>query len=165
MISYDFHLSLAFWLGFVSRSIERTLEEQLASHGVGLQEVKILACLAMCEELSQAELAAMIGIEPSTLVRVLDRMEKCGWVRRHPSAHDRRRNLIRATEQATPVWKTIVREGEKVEKLATMGISRLELAQLQETIQRMVRNLKGSTDLPGDTGRDREQVKPEGRGP
>jgi len=155
MISYDFHLSLAYWLGFVSRSIERALEERLAPHGVGLQEVKILACLAMCEELSQSELGAMIGIEPSTLVRALDRMEKCGWVRRHPSAHDRRRNLIRATEKAKPVWKTIVREGKKVENPAIAGIGKPELKQLQEAVRQMVRNLKGSTNLPGDEGCDR----------
>ena len=163
MISYDFHLSLAYWLGFVSRSIERALEEKLAPHGVGLQEVKILACLAMCEELSQSELCAMIGVEPSTLVRALDRMEKCGWVRRHPSARDRRKKLIRATEQAKPIWKKIVQEGEKIEKQATAGISKPELKQLQETIQQLVRNLDGSPDSRSAEECDPKQSKPERR--
>jgi len=161
MISYDFNLSLAFWLGFVARAIERALEERLEPHGAGIQEVKILACLAMCEELSQSELGAMIGIEPSTLVRALDRMEKCGWVRRHPSANDRRRNLIRATEQAQPIWKTIIEEGIKVEQQAIAGFGKPELAQLQEAVRQMVRNLKGSTDLPGDRGGEQGRFQPE----
>lgn len=165
MISYDFHLSLAYWLGFVSRAIERALEEQLAPHGLGLQEVKILACLAMSHELSQSELGAMIGIEPSTLVRALDRMEKSGWVRRHPSARDRRRKLIRATEQAKPVWRKVVQEGEKIEKQAISGIGKSQLQQLQEAIRQMVRNLQGSTDLAGHKECDHGPSKSEPRRP
>ena len=163
MISYDFHLSLVFWLSFVTRAIERVLEERFGPHGIGLQETKVLGCLAMYRELSQTELGAMIGIEPSTLVRTLDRMEKSGWVRRHPSSKDRRKNLIRATQRVEPVWKIIIREGQKVEKQAIAGISQFELRQLQAVIRRMVRNLQGSSDLPGTDDRRRKRSEPEHR--
>ena len=61
----------------------------------------MLACLALSGELAQNELAMQLRIEPSTLVRVLDRMERDGWIVRRPSPQDRRKNIIHPTEKVT----------------------------------------------------------------
>jgi DNA-binding MarR family transcriptional regulator len=47
---------------------------------------------------SQAEIADALGADPSTMVRMLDQLEKRAWVRREPSPVDRRSTLPVLTE-------------------------------------------------------------------
>lgn len=52
------------------------------------------------EGLVQRELAERIGIEGPTLVRLLDAMERDGWVIRVPSPNDRRQKVVKVTPKA-----------------------------------------------------------------
>jgi DNA-binding MarR family transcriptional regulator len=45
----------------------------------------------------QRELAAMCGLDPSTLVPILDGMERRGWIERRRHPHDRRAHLVALT--------------------------------------------------------------------
>lgn len=57
--------------------------------------------------LAQAELAERLGIEGPTLVRVLDRLERGGLVRRIADVHDRRCKVVTLTESAAPVLNQV----------------------------------------------------------
>lgn len=57
--------------------------------------------------LRQNELADRLGIEGPTLVRLLDRLEKDGLVRRETLASDRRQRQITLTAQADPLLATV----------------------------------------------------------
>ena len=46
---------------------------------------------------SQSEIAEELGADPSTMVRLLDQLEKRGWVKREPSPVDRRRSISAAS--------------------------------------------------------------------
>ena len=61
--------------------------------------MQVLACLALRQSATQTEIAEMIGVEPPTLVRVIDRMEQSGWIARRSDPSDRRKNAIRATKK------------------------------------------------------------------
>ncbi len=66
------------------------------SHVTGPQ----LACLApLADEpaLTATELARRVHLSPSTVVRILDRLEARGLVRRERSSEDRRRVMVSAT--------------------------------------------------------------------
>ncbi|WP_461210138.1 MarR family winged helix-turn-helix transcriptional regulator [Desulfocurvus sp. DL9XJH121] len=56
--------------------------------------------------LPQKELAARMGVEGATLVRMLDGMEKDGWVRRRVSPEDRRVNLVEIQDKALSFMTT-----------------------------------------------------------
>ncbi len=58
--------------------------------------------------LPQGRVAELLGVEGPTLVRLLDRMEKEGWVRRQPSETDRRVKLVALTDQARPVYDAML---------------------------------------------------------
>jgi MarR family transcriptional regulator for hemolysin len=140
-IGYEFERSLGFWIGSTARAIEQSLNARLAPHGITIRQVQVLACLAYRQELSQTEIAEMIGLEASTLVRILDRMERDGWVTRTPAPDDRRKKIISVTAKVKPLWKTIVKEGKSVERDATRGLSERQLTQLQKTLGSMLQNL------------------------
>ena len=66
--------------------LERAANEELSKHGITLRQVQVLGALAIFGEQTQAVLADRLLVESSTLVRILDRMERDGWVERVPLA-------------------------------------------------------------------------------
>jgi MarR family transcriptional regulator for hemolysin len=57
----------------------------------------------------QGELAERIGVEGPTLVKLLDRMARRGWVQRRPSPDDRRCKTVHLTPKARGVVQKIRR--------------------------------------------------------
>ena len=143
-VSYDFEQSLGFLIGSTARAIEQALNARLAPHGITIRQVQVLACLALHNELSQSEIAELIGLEASTLVRLLDRMERDGWVRRKPAPDDRRKKLISATTKVKPLWMTIADASELIEKQATDRFSDQQLVQIKTTLAEILASLRRS---------------------
>lgn len=147
-LNYDFQQSPSFWIGLTNHALEQAVNRELAPTGITLRQVQVLACLSLYGERSQVELAEDLRIEPSTVVRVLDRMERDGWIARHPAPDDRRKKLIRATAKVEPTWKRIIKLGERVKKTATAGFSKKELSTLRDMLERIRTNLEADTPSP-----------------
>ena len=101
---YDFDQSVGYWIMLTSQAYQKALNNELAPHGITFRQSQVLAWLALKGELSQADLAAHMLIEPPTLVGVLDRMERDGLISRVASPLDRRCKLIRANPEARLIW-------------------------------------------------------------
>jgi MarR family transcriptional regulator, transcriptional regulator for hemolysin len=141
VLEYDFEKSVGFWVCQTSHALQRAFNEELAPQGVTYRQAQVLGCLALEGELSQTDLADRMGIEPPTLVGILDRMERDGWIRRDGDKTDRRRKLIQATPAAKPVWSKIVGVAKRVRARASRGMSAAELAQLKKLLTRIQTNL------------------------
>ena len=148
MLQYDFDESVGYWVVMTTRALRRALDSQLAQEGITLRQWEVLAWIALENELSQAELAERLGIEAPTLVGVLDRMERDGWLDRISCPHDRRKKRIRATDKAQSVWTRMVDCARLVREQATQGISQEELALFKTLCERIRSNLGGATDAP-----------------
>ena len=101
---YDFDHSIGYWIMLASQAYQKALNNEFAPHGITFRQSQVLGWLALEGELSQAELAARMLIEPPTLVGVLDRMERDGLISRIASSVDRRCKLIRVNPEARAVW-------------------------------------------------------------
>jgi MarR family transcriptional regulator, transcriptional regulator for hemolysin len=141
-LSYDFHQSIGYWLTITTQAYHRAVSEELLPHGITYRQSMVLGWLALEGELSQTELAAKMMVEPPTLVGIIDRMERDGWISRHNCPSDRRKNLIRANPAAEPVWEKIVECAMRVRERATHGLSERELATLKKLLRRVGQNLK-----------------------
>lgn len=141
-LAYDFERSVGFWGCQTSHALQRAFNEQLAPAGITFRQAQVLGCLALEERLTQTDLAERLGIEPPTLVGVLDRMEREGWIRRSGDPHDRRRKWIEATAAAAPIWRRVVAAARQVRRRATRGLAAAELAQLQQLLARVRENLQ-----------------------
>jgi DNA-binding MarR family transcriptional regulator len=91
----------------------------------------------------QAELADRVQVEPSTIVRIVDRMERDGWIERASSPTDRRVKLLRTTDKIKPVWKTIQQVGDQIIRQTTEGLSERQVAQMLKSLETMCGNLGG----------------------
>lgn len=91
--------------GFLVKSVGKLYIEEfdrLARERIGLTsaQCRLLGALAMhgdpdeVEPLSQAELAQRLDLTPMAVAGLCDRMAAAGWIRREPSATDRRVNKI-----------------------------------------------------------------------
>jgi MarR family transcriptional regulator for hemolysin len=141
VLEYDFTESVGYWVIMTAQALERALNDELAPHGITYRQCQVLGGLALHGPLSQRELASRMRIEPPTLVGILDRMERDGWISRRPCADDRRKNLIHPTRHAKPVWSKIVTCAKRVRARATAGISRQEFETLKDLLQRIGENL------------------------
>lgn len=128
MLQYDFENSVGYWICTTSHAMRRTLEGRLQEQGITFRQWEVLAWLACDGNVSQAELAECMGIEPPTLAGVLARMERDGWVDRRCCDDDRRRNRLVPTPKAEEVWQRALRICHDVRAQATAGFTAAELA-------------------------------------
>jgi len=141
MLEYDFENSAGFWICTASNAFQRAFNEELAPQGVTFRQAQVLGCLALEGELSQTDLADRMRIEPPTLVGILDRMERDGWIRRDGDKRDRRRKLIQATPSAKPAWSKVVAAAKRVRTRATRGLSAPELEEMRRLLGMVRSNL------------------------
>jgi MarR family transcriptional regulator for hemolysin len=142
MLEHDFENSLGYWICTASHAFQRAFNEELAPQGVTYRQAQVLGCLALEGTLSQTDLAERMRIEPPTLVGILDRMERDGWIRRDGDKQDRRRKLIQPTAAAKPAWAKVVAAARQVRERAAGGLSAAQLDQLRKLLTTVRTNLQ-----------------------
>jgi MarR family transcriptional regulator for hemolysin len=141
-LEYDFENSIGCWLITSSQAYQRAVNDELAPQGITFRQCQVLALLSMFGPISQAELAQKMEVEPPTLVGILDRMERDGWIRREACPEDRRRKLVHPTKAAEPVWNKITAAARRVRQRAIKGLTASQIGQLKETLDVVRRNLE-----------------------
>ncbi len=141
MLEYDFEESVGYWVCMTSHELERALNAELSEHGITYRQWQVLGWLALEGSLAQSELAERMRIEAPTLVGILDRMERDGWITRQACADDRRKKLIRATPRVEPIWSKIAAAARRVRARATQGLNPKELQNLKELLATVRANL------------------------
>jgi MarR family transcriptional regulator for hemolysin len=78
-----------------ARAWRQKLDERLKPMGLSQAKWRTLMHLSIAEEaLTQAEIAVRLGVEEPTVVTLLHRLEREGWITRTNSSHDRRCKLV-----------------------------------------------------------------------
>jgi MarR family transcriptional regulator for hemolysin len=148
LLRHDFESSVGYWICMASRAFERAMNDELAPRGITYRQAQVLWLLAHEGNLAQTDLAERMRIEPPTLVGILDRMEREGWIRREGDASDRRRKLISPLPKAKPVWSKIIACSESVRARGNQGLSDADQQLLKTLLGRIVENL--TEDNAGD---------------
>jgi len=133
--SLGFHCALTF------RAFTAALDRRLAGSGVSPTQFVALAHLIALGPMAQTELAGHLAITPASAVRLVDRMERDGWVVREADPADRRVNRVVPTAEARRVWGRISRHGRTLLAQAYEGIDAAEIARVMELLARVRANL------------------------
>jgi MarR family transcriptional regulator for hemolysin len=119
-------------IAIVSRRWRTRLDERLKPLDMSQARWGALYWLGLAEGegISQATLAERAGVEPPTMVRVLDQLEAQGLIERRTSPTDRRVNLLHLTAAATPLVSRIegVAEDLRQELMAEMSLDEFRAA-------------------------------------
>jgi MarR family transcriptional regulator for hemolysin len=141
MLQFDFENSVGFWVFVTNRDLARALTHELAPFGITSRQWEVLVWVASAERMSQSELAELMSIEAPTLVGVLSRMERDGWIQRVPDDNDRRKKLIRITQRVVPLWDELMQCIHHVRAQATRGLSPEQIANLRDTLATVRHNV------------------------
>jgi DNA-binding MarR family transcriptional regulator len=102
---------IGFLLARASGNFVRASNAALLSHGLRVRSYSVLLLACDAEDgISQRDLAAILGLDPSQVVLLVDELAKSGLVERHPSDTDRRTKLVVATTAGQQVRDAAVED-------------------------------------------------------
>ncbi|OJW71259.1 MAG: hypothetical protein BGO57_02520 [Sphingomonadales bacterium 63-6] len=94
------------------------------------------------EEMTQSELARVVGVEGPTMVRMLHLLAEEGLLERHQSRDDLRMTINRITDKGRQVIADIMSITNQLRREMLDGIEAEDLAVAQKVLTKMVRNLE-----------------------
>ena len=112
------------------------------SQGLGAEDVTpglfgVLVIIEANPDLKQSELARATQLDRSTVVTVIDNLERRGLVERRASVHDRRSNAIRLTEAGTLLLRKLKRQVGQHEKRLLRNFTPAEHATFIALLQKV----------------------------
>jgi MarR family transcriptional regulator for hemolysin len=103
---------------------------------------KIITVLSIKEGITQKHIADMLFVEAPTLVSVIDKMEKDGYVKRESDSNDRRNNLIFMTKKSKDIVDLII---ESILEIRNMGLNKISKKDM-ETAKKVLAQIITNTE-------------------
>ena len=110
------HESINFLLGLICRTQRGQMNDALTDIGLYAGQEMFLWQLWRQDGLTQSQMVERMCVQPPTVSKMLDRMEKAGLVTRQPDSEDSRISRVYLTEQGRKseravcdVWNTLER--------------------------------------------------------
>ena len=97
--------------------------EQAEKHEIQLRDYIVLSALDKTPNLTQVELAKALGLDKTTLMSQLDRLERTGLVVRHSDPRDRRTRIPEITEAGNTLRAKVASACSRVEAATLNGFS------------------------------------------
>ncbi|GGN58812.1 hypothetical protein GCM10011579_022620 [Streptomyces albiflavescens] len=101
-------------------------------------------------EQRQADLIKTLGLDPSTVTKMLQRLEQSGFVTRSPSPHDRRAVVVNTTRAGQALRDRVLQAWRELESITAAGFSHEEYVQAMRVLTRIEANLTGTSADNGD---------------
>jgi MarR family transcriptional regulator, transcriptional regulator for hemolysin len=106
-----------------ARAWRQKLDERLKPMGLSQAKWRTLMHLSLARDaLTQAEIAARLGVEEPTVVNLMHRLEKESWITRKNSPHDRRCKMVVLGRRAQRVIAEINATAAKLRQELLAGI-------------------------------------------
>jgi DNA-binding MarR family transcriptional regulator len=134
------HETLGYLVGQTRRALLEALERELAPHGLTGPQAIIMFQLANGDASHAAEFCRNLQYDPGAMTRLLDRLEKKGFVRRVRSARDRRNVRIELTPAGRAAMPRIGAAAIGVFNRFLRGFSKAETRLLLSFLKRLLAN-------------------------
>lgn len=92
-------------------------------------------------EQRQADLIKTLGLDPSTVTKMLQRLEQSGFVTRKPSPDDRRAVVVSATRAGQALRSQVKKAWSDLERVTAAGFTEAEYDQAMRVLARIEANL------------------------
>ena len=143
MDDIDPNESIGFRCSMTYKSFARNLEKRLLGTGISPTQFFALSHLTALGPMPQIELAGYLSTSAVSVVKLIDRLERDGWVVRRPSPEDRRANQVFLTKKARAIWRELTTHARSVLDQAYRGISEQEIETIKKSLQKIRQNLDG----------------------
>ena len=125
----------------VARLLRVLYDRQMASIGLTRSQWWLLTYLFFKDGINQSELAILMDMEKAPLSRLLDRMEKKGWVIRKNENKDRRTKNIYLSESIKPLISSMRDKAAEYRNESLSILTDKELNKLKDILQILKQDL------------------------
>src|ERR671933_1845576 len=140
---YDFQNSIGFIVNRTAKVFVKALDSELREKvGVTFGQWKVIVMLVNQNGLTQKDIAEKLGLEGSTLIPIIDKMEKENLVIRKVDSSDRRNNRIYRTEKADALWDKMIECASKVRQAAIKDIPEGDINVMRTVLNKIWYNLR-----------------------
>lgn len=115
-----------------------SIDAALEPLGVDSKDFGALRVLAHGEPASQLQVAQTLGVDRTTMVALLDALERKGVVTRRPDPADRRRNVVELTARGTQTYEAARVAHEEAERAFLAAVGPGAADGLRETLRALV---------------------------
>ena len=141
MKKIDFKNSLGLAIKNATKSLERALDLELrGQYGLSGGQWKVILSLSIQNGLSQKDLAERIFVDSTTLVPIIDAMEKKGLVERRTDPKDRRNNNVFLTTKSESFVEPITEIILRMRKIFFKNIPEDDLELTRNTLKKITEN-------------------------
>ncbi len=119
--------------------------EEAEKHGLQLRDYIVMSALHMKPNLTQGELGKELGLDKTTLMSQLDRLERMGLVVRRSDPRDRRARIPEITEAGRALCAQVASACSRVEAAALSGFSQRQV----QIFRRMLFEIIGDSEDRG----------------
>ena len=125
----------------VARLLRVLYDRQMASIGLTRSQWWLLTYLFFKDGINQSELAILMDMEKAPLSRLLDRMEKKGWVIRKNESKDRRTKNIYLSESIKPLISSMRDKAAEYRRESLSILTDKDLNKLKAILQILKKDL------------------------
>src|SRR5690242_13146924 len=133
---------IGFLISDVARLLRTAFDRRVRGLGLTRSQWLVINRLYRRPGATQSELAEMLEVEKATAGRMVDRMEKKGWVVRRPDAADRRVNRLHLTAEADLIQVQLAQIADRTVDDALALLSSGEREQFSESMRQVKRRLQ-----------------------
>lgn len=135
-----------------ARAWRQKLDERLKPMGLSLAKWRTLMHLSIAQDaLTQAEIAARLGVEEPTVVALLHRLEREAWITRTNSPHDRRCKMVLLGRRAQRVIGQITTTADKLRHELLADITKSDLKACMRVLERVRQRAEQNDSGPSGT--------------
>jgi len=140
--------NFGFLLKDLSQRYVARYEQRASAISLTLTQCKALAELEKNEGISQVRLAELTGVDPMTMVRILDRMESDQLIERRPDPEDRRARRLYLTDKGQPLVAEVWRMAELTRGELFSGIGKEDRLVFMRVLEQLHANTSRFGSLP-----------------
>ena len=126
-----------FLLNFLGEKSRRNFIALLEPHGFHPREFGLLTVLSKRPGITQQELASLARVDPSSMVAVLDELERRGVAERRVDPQDRRRRAVHLTAKGEEQMHVLQEEARKAAEQFLGPLSDDERATLNGLLRKL----------------------------
>jgi DNA-binding MarR family transcriptional regulator len=134
---------LSYLLARASHQVSRKFHRELKTYGLSVLEWRVLATLEGSEGCSLGEVAEAVLFKQPTVTKMIDRMERNGWLKRRPGTDDRRRVRIVLTARGRATVRTLLAKAKAHEAACLASYAPAEIENLKRILRDLLRRSAG----------------------
>ncbi|WP_167848854.1 MarR family winged helix-turn-helix transcriptional regulator [Methanolobus halotolerans] len=130
----------------LSRQIRMFIAKELEPYGIGSGQFPFMMCLLHHDGISQESLTRSLNCDRATGTRALNKLEKCGYVRREANPQDKRAYCVFLTEKAIHLGPVIRKASSQINDVIFKGFTGEEKAIFISMITRAINNMSAENE-------------------